>query len=92
MNSKTYKLVFTHDVEKQLKKMDSYQAKLIIRWLYLNIDGIDDPRKHGKGLKSNLSGLWRYRVGAYRIIVEIEDTRLVVTAINIGHRKDIYSN
>ena len=85
-----YKLVFTKNSIRQLKKMDSYQAMLITRWLYRNIDGSTDPRIHGKGLTSNLTGLWRYRIGVYRVIVEIEDDRTVVTAINIGHRKNIY--
>ena len=49
-----------------------------------------DPRIHGKGLTSNLTELWRYRIGVYRVIVEIENDRTVVTAINIGHRKNIY--
>lgn len=90
MNSDNYKLVFTRNVIKQLKKLDKYQSTLITRWLYQNVDGIDNPRKIGKGLTANRSGQWRYRVGNYRVIVEIEDERLVVTAISVGHRKDIY--
>ncbi|KRL66843.1 type II toxin-antitoxin system RelE family toxin [Companilactobacillus versmoldensis] len=90
MNSGKYKLVFSEKAIKQLRKMDRHQAVLITRWLYLNIDGANDPRAHGKILKSNLAGFWRYRIGNYRIIVEIEDSQLVVLAINIGHRRTIY--
>jgi len=91
MSSVNYKLVFAKDSVRQLKKMDKYQSALITRWLYQNIDGTDNPRKHGKGLTANRSGEWRYRIGNYRVIVEIEDERLVVTAITIGHRRDIYN-
>jgi mRNA interferase RelE/StbE len=86
----SYKLEFTRDVQRALRKMDKHQATLIVRWLYQHVDGTDNPRTFGKGLTANRSGQWRYRVGNYRVIVEIEDNRMVVTAINIGHRRDIY--
>lgn len=85
-----YNLVFTKHSIKQLKKLDKHQAKLIRDWLYINIEGANNPRSKGKGLTANLSNLWRYRVGNYRIICEIEDNQLVVTAVNVGHRKEIY--
>ena len=86
----TYRLEFTPDVKKQLKKMDKYQATLLTRWLYRNIDGTANPREHGKALSANRAGQWRYRIGNYRVIVEIEDERLVVTAIQVGHRRNVY--
>ncbi|MFC6175298.1 type II toxin-antitoxin system RelE/ParE family toxin [Companilactobacillus huachuanensis] len=73
----SYKLQFTHDAQKSLRKMDMHQAELIVRWLYQSIDGIDgidgidDSRTIDKGLTANRSGHWRYRIGNYRIIVEI---------------------
>lgn len=70
--------------------MDKHQSMLITKWLYQNIDGIHNPRRIGKALTENYSGRWRYRLGNYRAIVEIEDDRLVVTALSISHRKDIY--
>ncbi len=50
----------------------------------------DDPRKFGKGLTANRSGQWRYRIGKYRVLVEIEDNQMVVIAIQVGHRKNVY--
>lgn len=50
----------------------------------------EDPRRFGKALKGNLRGLWRYRVGNFRIICRIEDEVLSVLVITIGHRRDIY--
>lgn len=93
MNSKKkYKLVLAKPVQKQLHKMDRYQSTLLIRWLYLNVDGVSDPRSTGKKLTGDLADFWRYRVGNYRIIVEILDDQLVVVAINIGHRQNIYES
>ncbi|MEI4429049.1 type II toxin-antitoxin system RelE/ParE family toxin [Enterococcus faecalis] len=86
----SYRLEFTPDVKKQLKKMDKYQTTLLTRWLYRNIDGTANPREHGKALSANRAGQWRYRIGNYRVIVEIEDERLVVTAIQVGHRRNVY--
>lgn len=86
----SYHLEFTRDVQRSLRKMDKHQAKLIVRWLYQHVDGVEDPRSFGKGLTANRTGQWRYRIGNYRVIVEIEDNRMVVTAINIGHHRDIY--
>lgn len=85
-----YSLKFTDNAKKQLKKMDKYIAKLIVNWMMKNIHGSDNPRVHGKALKANLSDYWRYRVGNYRVITEIQDDALVVVAVEIGHRKEIY--
>ncbi|VDG19776.1 addiction module toxin RelE [Lactobacillus lindneri] [Lactiplantibacillus mudanjiangensis] len=87
---KHYRLVFTRLAQKQLRKLDKYQARLIVEWLYANIDGTDNPYQSGKGLTANRSGQWRYRIGQYRVICEINDEQLVITAINSGHRRRIY--
>ena len=85
-----YKLDFSKKAEKQLEKIDKYHQRLISNWLDLNIRNAENPRKHGKALAENLSGLWCYRVGNYRIICEIKDNELIVIAVNIGHRREIY--
>ena len=85
-----YSLKFTDNAKKQLKKMDKYAARLIINWLMKNIHESDNSRLHGKALRANLSNYWRYRVGNYRVITEIHDDTLVVVAVEIGHRKEIY--
>lgn len=51
----------------------------------------ENPRVHGKGLVENRSGQWRYRVGDYRIIAEIEDEEITILILNIGHRREIYN-
>lgn len=85
-----YHIVFSHRVVKQLKKLDKYTASLITGWLRKNIEGFSDPRQHGKGLTANRSGQWRYRIGDYRIIAEIQDDKVIVLVLAIGHRSDIY--
>lgn len=51
---------------------------------------IGNPRSSGKALQGSLSGLWRYRIGDYRLITQIKDYELVILLLEIGHRKDIY--
>ena len=85
-----FKIEFTERSLKQLKKMDKHTAAFITGWLRKNIEGCSDPRQHGKGLTANRSGQWRYRVGDYRIIAEIQDEKIIVLVVGIGHRKEIY--
>ena len=85
-----FKIKFTEQALKQLKELDKYTASLITGWLRKNIEGCSDPRQHGKGLTANRSGQWRYRVGDYRIIAEIQDEEIIVLVIEIGHRRNIY--
>ena len=75
---------------KQLKKLDKHTAALIMGWMRKNLEGCPDPRRHGKGLTANKSGEWRYRVGDYRILAEIQDERIIILILSIGHRSDIY--
>ena len=51
---------------------------------------LDDPRSRGKGLTGDLAGYWRYRIGDYRLLVEVRDAELVIVAITLGHRSGIY--
>ncbi len=87
----TFRVVFTESARKELKKLDKYTQKIILLWLQKNLDGCSDPRIHGKALTSNRVGQWRYRVGDYRIIASIEDDKLVILVIAVGHRREIYS-
>lgn len=74
---------------KALKKMDKSTARTI--WNELaEIESLEDPRCRGKALTGNLRGLWRYRVGDYRIICDILDGELVILAIDIAHRSEAY--
>lgn len=87
-----WKLEFSKHADKQLSKMDPGIRRVIVSWLLKHIDGCNDPRAYGKGLTSNLSGKWRYRIGDYRVLCEIRDDELIVLAIEIGHRRDVYKS
>jgi mRNA interferase RelE/StbE len=86
-----YKVVISDKSLKQLKKLDSAVQRLIINFIEKNLEGSTDPRLLGKGLKGNLKGIWRYRVGDYRLLAKIEDEKLIIVFVDIGHRKNIYN-
>lgn len=88
---KKYTVLFTERAKKDLKKLDKHTSSLIIGWIRKNLEGCTNPRQHGKGLTANKSGQWRYRVGDYRLIAEIEEEKITILLLNIGHRKEIYS-
>ena len=85
-----YKIVFEKNADKQLRKIDVTQQKIIVNWIAKNLENAHDPRVFGKSLKGNLKSYWRYRVGNYRIIAEINDDEVRILIIKIGRRKDIY--
>ncbi len=75
---------------KELRKLGKQAQREIIAYLDERIAGDQDPRRFGKGLKSDLAGLWRYRVGDYRILCQIRNGELLVLVVAVGHRRDIY--
>lgn len=85
-----YKVVFTDRAKKQIKKLDRSVAALIIGWIERNLENCENPRIHGKNLIANKSGQWRYRIGDYRIICEIQDEKITILVLEVGHRKSIY--
>ena len=76
--------------EKQLRKLDKPIQKRLLDWLEDRIEGCKNPRHFGEPLRGERAGLWRYRIGDYRVICEIQDKQLVVLALAIGHRREIY--
>lgn len=87
----SYSVRTTARFDKEFKKLDKYTMKLIKAWIEKNLVNCEDPRAHGKGLTANRSGQWRYRIGDYRLICQIQDAELVILALSIGHRKDVYN-
>jgi len=83
-----WKIEITGEAEKELSRIDKPAAKRIIRYLRERVSV--EPRSLGKSLRGDLSGLWRYRVGDYRVICELYDEKVSVLVIRIGHRKDVY--
>jgi mRNA interferase RelE/StbE len=75
--------------DREFKKLDRYTQRMVKSWIEKHLVGCDDPRVHGKGLTANRSGQWRYRIGDYRMICLIEDEKLIILALSIGHRSSI---
>ena len=87
----SYSVETTSRFDKEFKKLDRYTQRMIKAWIDKNLEGCTDPRRHGKELTANRSGQWRYRIGDYRLICEIKDNRLIILALNIGHRREVYN-
>lgn len=85
-------VVYSERALKELKKLDKHTAKLILAWIEKNLIGCTNPRAHGKGLTANRSGQWRYRIGDYRLLAEIQDDKLIIFALSVGHRREVYEN
>jgi mRNA interferase RelE/StbE len=86
-----YSVELSESAERELAKLDTQHRKRILKFLHERVGKLDDPRSLGKALHgSQLGEFWKYRVGDYRLIAKIEDDRLVVLVLRVGHRKEIY--
>ena len=81
---------YTRTAESQLRKLDKQVARRILDYLDDKIATLDNPRARGKALSGRLGELWRYRVGDYRVICEIQDDIMRILVVEAGHRKQIY--
>ena len=81
---------FEERAERELSRLDKSIQREIVRYLETRIANSHDPRSFGHALSHNLSGLWRYRVLDYRIVCKLEQDRLIVLVIAIGHRSQVY--
>jgi len=83
---------FDDRARRELRKLDIETQRGILRFLRERISGSPDPKQFGKPLRLGLAGLWRYRVGDYRLICRFEECRLVVLVIKVGHRSRVYDD
>ena len=86
----TYTVRYAKAALKSLQKLDRPIAAMLYAWVGKNLVGCTDPRAHGKALTANRSGLWRYRVGDYRLIAQIDDSAVTILMLEIGHKSSIY--
>lgn len=85
----TWQIEWDNRARKELRSLDaSIQNKILD---YLDERIITNPRNFGKGLTGDKAGLWRYRIGDYRVVCRFEDDHLVVLIVSVGHRKEIYN-
>ena len=76
---------------KDLTGLDRQIARRITRFMRERVAPLEDPRSIGQALSgSDLGGFWRYRIGDYRIICDIQDSKIVVLVLPIGHRREVY--
>lgn len=81
---------YTDSAAKQLRKLDRQAAQLILDYMDERVASQENPRSTGKALTGPLGGLWRYRVGDYRVICDIQDGALRVLVVLLGNRREIY--
>ena len=84
-----WRIDFTRNADKAMRKLDKGVAARVFDELD-EIAKLEDPRSRGKALTGNLSGVWRYRVGDYRILCDINDGRLVILVVDVAHRREVY--
>ena len=87
----SYHVETTARFDKECNKLDKYTQQMIKSWIVKYLQNCEDPRAHGKGLTANKSGQWRYRIGDYRLLCLMQDQELIILALTVGHRRDIYS-
>ena len=86
-----WEIEWEDEAVKELKKLDARAQRNIVRYLREKIATDQDPRRFGGPLRKELKGLWKYRIGKYRIICSIEDSNLLVLVVRVGHRRHVYN-
>ncbi len=87
-----YNVELSDRFKREFRKLDKYTQKIIRAWIDKNLVDCENPRSHGKGLTANRNGQWRYRIGDYRLICVIEEERLIILALSVGYRSEVYKN
>ena len=86
-----WQIELTATAAKQLAKLDRTDARRITAFMRQRLAEVADPRTNGKALTGpQLGKYWRYRVGDYRIICDIQDNRVCILVIEVGNRRDVY--
>lgn len=87
---KKYRVLFESKARRELMKLDKFDSKRINKWIQYNLVGCSNPYAYGKALKGNLDKYWVYRIGNYRLLAEIDNEKIVILIVHIGHRRDVY--
>lgn len=89
-SGKRWRIEITRTAEKQIFKLERAVQVAIQSFLRERLAAADNPRQWGRPLQGEKRGLWRYRVGDYRLICDIQDDKIMVLVLEVGHRKDVY--
>ncbi len=90
MAGTVWRVEFDRAAARDLRKLGTEAERRVLGFLRTRIAGSADPRRLGQPLTGDRQGFWRYRVGDYRIVAAIEDERLVVLVVAVGHRREVY--
>lgn len=90
MAAPVWQVEFDRAAARDLRKLCADGERRVLRYLRERIAGTKDPRRFGRALTGDREGLWRYRVGDYRIVAAIEEHRFVVVVVRLGHRREVY--
>jgi mRNA interferase RelE/StbE len=85
-----WRIEFAESAQKQFAKLGRESQTRIRKFLRERIAPSEDPRDYASPLRSTLAGLWKFRIGNYRIVAEIRDEEVLVLVLRVGHRKNIY--
>lgn len=86
-----YRVVFSKSAQKQFMSLDASVQLKMQSFINRYLSETQTPRQVGKALQGSLAGLWRYRVGNYRLVCQIRDDELEIVAVKIGHRGKVYA-
>ena len=70
--------------------MDKAVIRRILSFLYERLAKVDKPRSLGKALKGPLGDFWKYRVGDYRVVCDIQDREIMILVVRVRHRSKVY--
>ena len=90
MSAPVWRVEFDRPAVRDLRKLGADAEGQVLRYLRERIAGSNNPRRLGHALTGDRKGLWRYRIGDYRIVAAIEDDRFVVLVVAVGHRREVY--
>ena len=90
MAARSWTVEFDRAAARDLRKLGIDAERRVLRYLRERIAGSSDPRRYGHALTADRKGLWRYRIGDYRVVAAIEDDRFVVLVVTVGHRREVY--
>jgi mRNA interferase RelE/StbE len=85
-----WRIEFSRTAERQIVKLDRQSQAALLRYLRERVQPSENPRQFAKALQGDKRGLWRYRVGKYRLICDIQDENLTVLVLAVAHRKEAY--
>ena len=85
----SYKFISTIKFKEDLSKLNSSVVKTILKYIK-KLELSDNPKAYGKELSGNMAGLYRFRINNYRLITKIEEKKLIIYALGLGHRSKIY--